>query len=453
MFGTSGIRGIANSEVSCELAAKVGMAACSLSLSSPGAKSRIAIGMDSRLASPMIKHAFASGAMAAGCDVMDIGLAPTPLVSYVTSKLGCDGAMITASHNPKEYVGIKLFSKGVEYPRAMEAEVEKLVSAGPKPASFDKAGAYIVSDFRDEYYSYLLSLVDVKAIVAKRPKVLVDCGNGAASLSMPYLLQKAGCHVVSLNCEPNGNFNRGLEPNARNLADTAKAVQACGADLGIAHDGDADRAIMIDEKGRVLALDTQLAIMCQNELAGRKGRIVSTVEASLAVREAVEKAGGSLAITPVGSMHVQAALAESGGVFGGEPCGEYVYPYGVPCPDGLLTGLKFIEIFCKKGAFSSLASKVSEYPIYRAKYPCPAKHKAAAMKYIESETGKLPGKSNDMDGIRRDFEDGWFLVRPSGTEPIIRLTLECKTSKRLDALKKELEKIISTGIDLATTRK
>ncbi|MFA5106013.1 MAG: phosphoglucosamine mutase [Candidatus Micrarchaeia archaeon] len=443
MFGTSGIRGIANSEVSCELACQVGMAAGSLS------NGKIAIGMDSRLASPMIKRAFASGAMASGCDVMDIGLVPTPLVSFVSKKLRCGAAMITASHNPKEYVGIKLFSKGVEYPREMEARVEKLVSSGQKPAAFDKTGSYSESDFREEYFSSLLSLVDAELIASKKPKVVVDCGNGAASMSMPYLLQKAGCHVVSVNSEPNGNFNRNLEPNAANLADTGKIVAACGAALGIAHDGDADRAIAIGDRGDVLALDTQLALMCESELAKKKGRIISTVEASLAVREAVEKSGGTLEITPVGSIHVQGELAKSGGVFGGEPCGEYVYPAGVPCPDGLLSGLKLIEIYCRKGSLSSLAAKAKAYPIHRSKFQCNAKHKAAAMKYIAAEVKAFPGTPNNMDGIRKDFEDGWFLIRPSGTEPAIRLTLECKSGKRLGEMKNRLEKIMATAVGLA----
>ncbi len=467
MFGTSGIRGIANSEVPCELAAQVGMA-CAQIASSPGlsktgagnpgkpkagqgasGKPLLAVGMDSRLAAPMIKMAFSSGAMSCGCDVLDIGLVPTPLVSYATRKYSCDGAMITASHNPPEYIGIKLFSNGVEYPRELEAKIEAIVKSGAKPGSFDRTGALASADLREEYLSYLISLVDAEIIAARKPKVVVDCGNGAASLSMPYLLQKAGCKVVSVNAEPNGNFNRNLEPNEKNLADTAAVVLACKADIGIAHDGDADRAIIIDEEGAVLPLDVQLAIMCKNELEQKPGKVVSTVEASLAVRDAVEQAGGTLDITPVGSMNVQRAMSKSSCVFGGEPCGEYIYPYGVPCPDGLLSGLKFVEIFCKKGNISALAGKIRQYPIYRAKFPCKSDAKKSAMKYIDNEIKAFPGTPNGMDGIRKDFDDGWFLIRPSGTEPAIRLTLECKTPKRLDELKNKLEKIMGTAVSLA----
>ncbi len=467
MFGTSGIRGIANSEVSCELAAKVGMACAILSgqskksnaqnqsiksndssqFNQSPSKPTIVIGMDSRLAAPMIKYAFLSGAMAFGSDVIDIGIVPTPLVSYATRKFNCDGAMITASHNPKEYIGIKLFSKGIEYSREQESQIEKTVkSGGAKPGRFDLTGAYSTLDLRDEYFSFLLSLVDAEIIAARKPKIVVDCGNGAGSLAMPYLLQKAGCHVISVNSEPNGNFNRALEPNAANLSDTAKIVASCKADFGIAHDGDADRAIIIDEKGNVLALDTQLAIMCKSELEKTQGKIISTVEASLSVRDAVEQSKGSLSITPVGSMHVQRALASEMGVFGGEPCGEYVYPAGVPCPDGLLSGLKFIEIFCKKGKISSLAGKIKTYPIHRAKFQCKSEFKSNAMRQIENKIKDFPGILNSMDGVRKDFDDGWFLIRPSGTEPAIRLTLECKTEKRLGELRAKLEELIKKSI-------
>ncbi|HQT44999.1 MAG TPA: phosphoglucosamine mutase, partial [Candidatus Micrarchaeota archaeon] len=244
----------------------------------------------------------------------------------------------------------------------------------------------------------------------------------------------------------NGNFNRNLEPNVKNLEDAADIVKSCKADMGIAHDGDADRAIIIDEKGKAMALDIQLAVMCKNELERKNGKIISTVEASLAVREAVEMAGGTLDITPVGSMNVQRAMSESACVFGGEPCGEYIYPYGVPCPDGLLSGLKFVEIFCKKGSMSALAGAIKPYPIYRAKFPCESDAKKQAMKHIAGEIKAIGGTLNGMDGIRKDFEDGWFLIRPSGTEPAIRLTLECKTQKRLDELKGKLESIMKAGV-------
>jgi len=440
MFGTSGIRGIANSDVGPELAVKVGTA-----LGFPGTK--IAIATDTRLAAPMIKHALVSGMLSCGSDVLDLGVVPTPVLSFVSQREKCSGVMVTASHNPKEYIGMKLFFEGRELAREQEKKIEKEILSPCIPkAPFDKAGVAAQFNALDGYFKFALSLVDLKSIRAKNPRIVVDCGNGAACGAMPYLLGLAGCSVLSVNSEPNGNFNRQLEPNARNLENTAKIVKASGALIGIAHDGDADRAIIIDEQGKVLALDTQLAMMATSELekTGSKKIVVTTVEASLAVREAIEGAGAKVEITPVGSQHVASRLFASGGAFGGEPCGEYVFYGGTKSPDGLVAGLKFVEMLCKKGKISNLASKIKSYPIHRSKFQC--SDKTGAMKKILAATSGMEGAASTVDGLRLDFEDGWFLIRPSGTEPYMRLTCECKSQKRLDKLAAELEAIIKKSV-------
>ncbi|MCX6769174.1 MAG: phosphoglucosamine mutase, partial [Candidatus Micrarchaeota archaeon] len=341
LFGTSGIRGRYGREVTPELAMSVGNAVGALG-------KRVVVAIDARPTSPILAEALASGAMQSGAEVVFLGLAPTPLLAYATMKWKCAGAMITASHNPPEYNGIKLFFSGREYSREKEAEVEKAIGKPLVAVAWDNAGAKETVDLSSEYIAFLLSKVDAAAIAGKPPRVLIDAGNAAASCLAPALLRASGCEVVELYCSEPGKFVRNLEPKKETLAEAAKLVVEKKCDFGIALDGDGDRAIAIDEQGKVLALDTQLAIFCSYFLSGTKTKsklIVSTVEASLCVRESVEAAGGKILITPVGSGNVADEVLSKHACFGGEPCGEYVFPASTPCADGLLAALFIAEIF------------------------------------------------------------------------------------------------------------
>ena len=447
LFGTSGIRGVYGKEVSPALAMRVGNAV--------GKKGgTLIVARDARSTSPILCEALSSGAMLSGSDAVDIGLAPTPLLADAAAREKCNGAMITASHNPPEYNGIKLFSSGMEFTREQEAEVEKALagmgaaapSAGWNAVEWNNAGQKQSKDYSQEYIHFLLSQVDTASIAGRKPRVLVDCGNAAASILAPALLRAAGCEVVELYCDEPGKFSRNLEPKAETLKDAAKLVVSKKCDLGIAFDGDGDRAIGIDEKGRALGLDAQLAIFCTHFLKKRKGAIVSTVEASLCVKEAVEKAGGKLSVTPVGSLHVAQKVKGMRAVFGGEPCGEYVFPSSTPCADGLLAALYLVEIFCLQGKLSALADGVKAYPMERRKYACAGKSKESVMAAL-SQSLKFAGSAvSTMDGLRFDFSDGWLLVRPSGTEPAIRLTCEFKGRARLDGIAGDAEARILAAI-------
>ena len=442
LFGTSGIRGVYGKEVSPALAMRVGNA-----VGKKGGK--LVIAHDARATSPVLSEALAAGAMLSGADVIDIGFAPTPLLAYATSHEKCEGATITASHNPPEYNGIKLFSSGMEFTRGQEAEVEaemagKEGAAGKETAGWNavlwnEVGQKQSKDYSQEYIHFLLSQVDTASIAGKKPRVLIDAGNAAASLLAPALLRAAGCEVVELYCSEPGKFVRNLEPKAETLPDAARLVKEKKCDLGIAFDGDGDRAICIDEKGAVLALDVQLSIFCSHFLKKKKGAIVSTVEASLCVKEAVEKAGGKLSITPVGSLHVAQQVKEMRAVFGGEPCGEYVFPSSTPCADGLLSALYLVEIFCLRGNLSALSGGVKIYPMERRKYKCAGKSRETIMGALAQSLKFDGAKLSTIDGLRYDFPDGWLLVRPSGTEPAMRLTCEFKEKKRLDEIVADAE--------------
>jgi phosphoglucosamine mutase len=439
MFGTSGIRGIYGTEVAPELAMRAGNAAAKKG-------ERFIVARDARATSPVLSESLSAGAMLAGAEVYDIGLAPTPLLAYATWREKCNGAMVTASHNPPEYNGIKLFCCGMEFSRGQEAAVEAALQGKESTALWSETGQKKGRDYSQEYIHFLLSQVDTPSIAGSRPRVLVDAGNAAASLLAPALLRAAGCDVVELYCDEPGKFARSLEPKAGTLSAASEAVKKNKCDLGIAFDGDGDRAIGIDGKGRVLALDVQLAIFCRHFLKRKKGAIISTVEASLCVKEAVEREGGRLHITPVGSLHVSEEVKRLGAVFGGEPCGEYVFPSSTPCADGLLAALHLAEISCTGGGLFALADAVKTYPIERRKYACAGKSREKIMSGLAKKLSFEGASLSTMDGLRFDFPDGWLLVRPSGTEPAIRLTCEFRSKKRLDDAVSFAEKGIAAAI-------
>ncbi|MBD3389923.1 phosphoglucosamine mutase [Candidatus Micrarchaeota archaeon] len=432
-FGTSGIRGLYGHEITPSLALRVANAF---------SDSGLALGMDTRKTSPVLEKAAAAGAMALGKDAVCLGVVPTPVLAFATLKHKCNGIMVTASHNPSEYNGLKLISGGREINKAEERKVVSAYQAGMKLAPWDRNGRKVYDeDIIGSYLDFILPQIDTEIIRSKKPKVVIDC-NGAGRAVTPILLERLGCEVIAINMQEQG-FSRPSEPSGRNLAQLKEKVRESGADLGLAHDGDGDRIALVDEKGEFVNMDVQLSLMILHELEKKKGKVVSTVEASLLAREAVEQGGGKLIITPVGSTHVGYTLEKEGAVFGGEPAGEFVYADGVHVPDGILGAAKFVELFSKTGGISEPASRFSPYPMARERYKTQDK-KAAMEKILDSLY--IEGRVSRVDGIRIDSEDYWLLIRPSGTEPIVRLTLEAKDHGTLSAIKKRAETAITEAI-------
>jgi phosphoglucosamine mutase len=439
MFGTSGIRGIYGKEVNEELALKI---------ANIFAEKDVVVARDTRNTGEALVNAVIAGILSAGKNAIFIGIAPTPTLALSTKKYRCNGIMITASHNPPEYNGLKLFSEGVEISRKKEKEIkEKYKKNKLNYANWDSLGQ-LRKDGRalEEHKELIKNLVEKTAIKTKKPRVVVDA-NGAGTVITPPILRELGCEVITINDSLVG-FSRGAEPNAENLKMLSEKVVEEGADLGIGHDGDGDRTIIVDERGNVLNFDVQLAIIVEHELeknTSAKKKVVSTVEASLIVRETVENAGGELIITPVGSLYVSEALEREDAIFGGEPCGEYIFKNGVHVPDGILTAAKFVEVFCEKGMLGELSKKYKTYPVVRRKFLCENSKKAEVVRKIKKEI-KLSGKLREEDGIRIDDEEGWFLIRASGTEPAIRLTAEYKNVEMLNKRVEELSAIIKKYI-------
>jgi len=425
LFGTSGIRGKVDENITPELAMNVGKA---LATYIGGKNHNIVIGYDTRVSSEMLENSIVAGILRCGSDVLRLGMVPTPLVGYATMKLKADaGIMITASHNTAEYNGIKLWNNnGMAYTPEQERNIEKIINNQDfKEEEWSDIGEireikYLISVYMDE----LVSRVNMK----KPIKVVLDCGNGAASLISPIIFRKAGCNVISLNCQPDGFFpGRNPEPNQENLKELMRVVKTTKADLGIAHDGDADRMIAVDEKGNMADFDKTLALVSSMT----KGKVVTTVDASVCVEECVKKVGGEVIRTKVGDVHVAEAIAAHDASFGGEPSGTWLHPDFCMCPDGILSGLKLAEIVTELGPLSKLLGDIPSYPTIRDKIICDNMDKDRIMESVRDNLHREFNEVADVnyiDGVRITLADGsWVLVRPSGTEPYIRITLEAKT--------------------------
>ena len=437
LFGTSGIRGLYGKDVTEELAYKV---------ANIFADKDVVIARDTRKTSESLANAAISGVLARGRNVTDLGIVPTPTLALATVKHDCYGIMITASHNPEEYNGIKLFKEGKEISKDNEFEFLKKYEKGTKLAKWDSLGAvHHDNDMISDHKEMIKKMVNGVLIGKKRPKVIVD-SNGAATIITAQLLHELGCEVISINAQMEG-FTRGSEPCTENLADAIKLVKAQKADLAVAHDGDGDRCVVVDDRGEVLPLDVQLAIMIDGEIreTGEK-KIISTVEASILIRETVGKFGGTVNVGPVGSTYISHELEKKNAIFGGEPCGEYIFARAKHhTPDGILAAAKFVEIFVKQGKLSELKRRFKSYPMLREKFKCEKKDKYKAIREIVKSV-KITGTRSEFDGLRIDEEDGWLLIRASGTEPIIRLTMEYKDKKKLEERAKELRKLIEDNI-------
>lgn len=425
LFGTSGIRGKIGTEITLNLITEVGMAAATYI---GGKGHKIVIGYDSRTSNRMVENAITSGILQCGSDVIRLGMVPTPLVGYATMKIKADlGIMITASHNPSPYNGIKLWNPtGMAYTQDQERTIEKIVHQ----KSFSQVGwedIGKIEENKDIISRYIHDLIDNTDINGNL-KVIVDCANGAGSYISPTVLRKAGLDIITLNCQPDGFFpGRMPEPSEANLGDLMKVVKATGADIGIAHDGDADRMIAIDENGKMADFDKLLALVSSKI----GGKIVTTVDASFCVDKCVNDVGGEVIRTKVGDVHVAEVIVESNASFGGEPSGTWLHPGFCMCPDGILSALKVIEIVEKNGPLSKLLDEIPSYPTVRDKIECENIQKTLIMEKVKEE---LPDyfldikDVNFIDGVRISMNDGsWVLIRPSGTEAYIRITLEGKT--------------------------
>jgi phosphoglucosamine mutase len=434
LFGTRGIRGPIATKVTPELMLKLGQ-----SLANYVGEGKIVIARDARTSGETLGHAFTAGVLAGGCDVIDIGVAPSPCVAFTTRDIGAKaGAIITASHNPPPDNGAAFYnSMGMEFLPSEELAIEEIMFGGRiKQANWDELGRAQRYDAIPRYVQAIKNAVKVK----RGFKVVVDCANGAGSMVTPYLLRELGCKVVTLNSHLDGHFpGRPGEPQPWNLGDLMRTVPELGADVGLAHDGDADRVAAIDENGKFIRHDALLALFAKRTIESKKGGIaITSINTSVAIDEVVTKAGGSTIRTALGNIH--AAMQEHDAVFAGEP-GKIIFLDFGPWIDGVLAAAKLLEIMSMEGKPISkiIAADVPDYPFYHEDFACPDEKKAAFMQGIRDYLPKNVSEVRDLlevDGIRVNRNNGsWILIRVSGTEPKGRIVVEGRTQAEMEELK------------------
>ncbi len=432
LFGTNGVRGTINDEFTVQLTLDVARAVGTVL--GPG---RVAISHDSRMGGEMFKLTAIAGFVSTGCSVVDIGPAPAPTLQFMTPRLDCVGSvMITASHNPPEFNGIKVMgASGIEVPRELEGEIEKVYfSKEFRVAGWDEIGDVQFYDGAiREYIKAIKSHVDIDAIRKRGLRVVVDGACSVGSLATPILMRELGCKVFSLNCQLDGRFpGRDPEPIPKNLEDLARTVKSVGADLGIAHDGDADRATFVDEHGEILWGDQSFAIIAGRVL--KKGSVLVTpVSSGRLIEDVAKSRGASIDWTEVGSVIVSHRLEEIDADLGGEENGGVFYPPHQSVRDGAMTSAQIVEIMAREE--KTLSQLVKELPSY---------HSAKTKVHMEAEQkelvlAELMRLTKDMDritldGVKLMFDDGWVLMRPSGTEPLWRCFAEGKTKSTAEDL-------------------
>jgi phosphomannomutase/phosphoglucomutase len=449
LFGTNGIRGVVNKELTPEKAAKIGGA-----IGTFFKKGKLIVGHDARTSGLMLTNAVIAGLNATGCEVFFGGMAPTPALQYATKSHKMDGGVIvTASHNPPEYNGIKVvWNDGIELSREQEVEVETMFfNEKICYTKWDNIGKInVINGIIDEYIEAVEKHVNTDKIAKRHYHVVVDAANSVGNLAIPRLLRNLGCKVTTINGDIDGTFPGRLpEPRPENLGDLALTVKAVGADLGVALDGDADRSIFIDEFGEIHWGDKTFALIEKQFLKSNPGeKVVTPVSSSTLIRDIAEAYGGELVLTKVGSVTVSQTMKKLKAKLGGEENGGIFYGPHQAVRDGAMATALILNIMAEtKEKLSKLLAELPKYFIEKGKVECPENLKAKTLeKLIEKAKGL---NISTIDGIKIWFEDkSAILVRPSGTEPIYRLYAEAKNRKRAKQLVNEyllkLKKIINS---------
>jgi len=446
IFRAYDIRGVFGEDLTEEVATRIGAAFATFL----GEDKEVLVARDVRLSGEKLSKALVSGLLS-GCDATDIGIVPTPLLYFAIYRLQKDaGIVITASHNPPEWNGFKAFSrKGCIYGKDME-KVKQIA----KEVDLER-----LSKKRGELRSYkriiqeYMNFVGNKLEIERKLKVVADTANGTCGLVAPTLFKRLGCQILTLNQDPDGTFPAHLpEPKEETLGELKREVVKNKADLGVGYDGDGDRAVFVDEKGNVIPGDLTLLIFAKDVLQKSKGaKIVYELSCSMAVEEYIKELGGIPIVERVGHTFIMDRMIEENALFGGEKSSHFYFSecYGVD--DAIFASLRMAEILSKSSEkLSKIADSLPRYPsIYEKNFECPDNLKFVVIEKLRSRFKDYGLTILDMDGVKLIDKDGWVLLRPSNTEPIIRVSAEAKTEEKLEELyefaKKELNQVLKGG--------
>lgn len=444
MFGTNGIRGIVNKEFTVDQALQLGKVIATTF------KGTIAISTDTRESANMIKKAFVSGITSVGYNVMDLGVLPTSALQYyvrITPEVMV-GIMVTASHNTSEYIGIKCISDdGTEMSPVDELRVEDHYAEDVPCVAWNKVGLIKYPDMvLDKYIDAVVNVVDVDLIKKSNMKVCIDCSNGAGYHAVPLMLRRLGVSFVSMNCDPVnkviGFFNSLEGPELRNLM---ALVRDSNSSLGAMFDSDADRCSFVSNDGALIDGDHILAVMAKYVLTKNKGNVVIPVSTSDTVTNAVKSGGGTLLYTPVGSPVIARKMRDVSAVFGGEGNGVMLFPEFQYSRDGLLPLAMMLECVAKEGPLHKQVTELNRYHMVRKAIPCADELKDEVVDMLEELN--IDAKVDTTDGKKYIFNDGWILIRPSGTENVIRINSESKEFRIAEERAEYFVKIVSDFIN------
>lgn len=447
LFGTDGIRGIANVEpMTVETAMRIGRGTAYLFKGKSGHRPKIVIGKDTRLSGYMLENAIASGVCSMGVDVLLVGPLPTPGIAFITRSMRADaGVVISASHNPFQDNGIKIFSSdGFKLPDELEARIEELISSDEmdllRPTAQEVGKAFRVDDAKGRYIVFLKASFPAE-LSLEGMKVVVDCANGAAYKVAPLVLEELGAQVIPIGVDPDGeNINKGC--GALHTELICRVVRQEGANLGIALDGDGDRAMLCDEKGRVVDGDRVMAMAAlEMDARGRLNHrtVVSTVMSNMGLEVALRRRGIRLIRTPVGDRYVVEEMQRGGFNLGGEQSGHVLFLDHTTTGDGIITALQVMTLMCRKGRpLSELASVMECYPQVLRNIPVRDKRPVEEIRGFV----RMIRQAEERLG-----NEGRILVRYSGTEPLLRIMVEGQDDRLINVIASELEEVIRQSCD------
>ena len=445
VFKAYDIRGLVETEITPDFAFQTGLAFARF-LETEREPGTLIVAQDMRPSSPLLAEAFSAGAVSNGMDVIRIGLASTDMLYFASGKLNLPGAMFTASHNPAEYNGIKLCKSGAKPIGADTGlkTIERFVAEG-NPIVMRSIGRETERNMLSDYIDHLLSLADVSHI---RPlKIVVDAGNGMAGYTAPALFENLNVELIELYFELDGTFpNHEANPiDSANLKDLQKAVIKHKADIGLAFDGDADRCFLVDERGTIVDPSSLTALIAARELTKHpRSSIIYNLISSRAVAEVIEENSGKPIRSRVGHSYIKKLMAESGAIFGGEHSGHFYFKNFWCADSGALAALHAIAALGEqKLTLSKLLKPFIRYVSsgeINSKIGKPEK----ALRAIEEKYSKS-GEVDHLDGLTVNGDTWWFNVRPSNTEPLLRLNVEAKTQAKLDRVRDEVLALIRSS--------
>ncbi|MDD3267953.1 MAG: phosphoglucosamine mutase [Syntrophomonadaceae bacterium] len=445
LFGTDGVRGIANVELSPEMAFHLGRAGSyMLAEKNTGSRPRILVGKDTRISGDMLEAALIAGICATGADVLTVGVIPTPAVAYLTQKYEAScGIVISASHNPVQDNGIKFFGpSGYKLPDELENEIEALVHKGTRnltrPQGEEIGRVYDVAEAANNYLDYLISCFNLEGSLSGFT-IVVDCANGAAFATAPEMWKRLGARVIAIHDKPNG-LNINDKCGSTHTEGLKKAVIQNKADIGIAYDGDADRCIAIDERGNELDGD-HILLICAQDMNSRAQLkpplVVATVMSNIGLDIALRRENIAVQSCKVGDRYVLEKMKETGALLGGEQSGHIIFSQFATTGDGLLTSLKLVEFMKRSGlSLSELARGLEKQPQMLVNVRMDNKEEILSRPLVQEALKKAEERLGQC---------GKLVVRPSGTEPLVRIMAQGPEQYLLEEVIDDIKQAVETA--------